>query len=78
MKKDNCTQHADKGSCVGLISSALPEAKNKILAASSDTGVSPIVYLRKQNLSQKFLMNNRTGMRSELPTEERRKPTTTS
>ena len=40
MKKDNCTQHADKGSCVGLISSALPEAKNKILAASSDTGVS--------------------------------------
>lgn len=68
MKKDNCTQHADKGSCAGLISSALPEAKNKILAASSDTGV----------LSQKFLMNNRTGMRSELPTEERRKPTTTS
>ena len=40
MKKDNCTQHADKGSCVGLISSALPEAKTKILAASSDTGVS--------------------------------------
>lgn len=40
MKKDNCTQHADKGSCVGLISSALPEAKNKIYADSSDTGVS--------------------------------------
>ena len=40
MKKDNCTQHADKGSCVGLISSALPKARNKILAASSDTGVS--------------------------------------
>ena len=40
MKKENCTQHADKGSCVGLISSALPEAKNKILADSSDTGVS--------------------------------------
>lgn len=40
MKKDNCTQLADKGSCVGLISSALPEAENKILAASSDTGVS--------------------------------------
>ena len=40
MKKDNCTQHADKGSCVGLTSSALPEAKNKILADSSDTGVS--------------------------------------
>lgn len=39
MKKDNCTQYADKGSCVGLISSALPEVKNKILAASSDTGV---------------------------------------
>lgn len=38
--KENCTQHADKGSCVGLISSALPEAKNKIFAASSDTGVS--------------------------------------
>lgn len=38
MKKDNCTQHVDKGSCVGLISSALPEARNKILAASSDTG----------------------------------------
>lgn len=38
MKKDNCTQHADKGSCVGLISSALPEAKNKIHADSSDTG----------------------------------------
>lgn len=40
MKMDNCTQHADKGSCVGLTSSALPEAKNKILADSSDTGVS--------------------------------------
>lgn len=40
MKKDDCTQHADKGSCVGLVSSALPEAKNKILADSSDTGVS--------------------------------------
>ena len=40
MKKDNSTQHADKGSCVGLTSSALPEAKNKILADSSDTGVS--------------------------------------
>lgn len=40
MKKDNCTQLADKGSCVGLISSALPKARNKILAASSDTGVS--------------------------------------
>lgn len=38
MKMDNCTQHADKGSCVGLTSSALPEAKNKILADSSDTG----------------------------------------
>lgn len=78
MKKDNYTQYADKGSCVGLISSALPEVKNKILAASSDTGVPPIVYLRKQNLSQKILTNNRTGMHSELPTEERRKPTTTS
>lgn len=40
MKKDIYTQYADKGSCVGLISSALPEVKNKILAASSDTGVS--------------------------------------
>lgn len=40
MKKDNYTQYADKGSCVGLISSALPKVKNKILAASSDTGVS--------------------------------------
>lgn len=40
MKKENCTQHADKGSCVGLISSALPKAKNKILADRSDTGVS--------------------------------------
>lgn len=79
MKKDNCTQHADKGSYVGLTSSALPEAKNKILADSSDTGGGPpIVYLRKQNLSQKILKNNRTGMLSELPTEERRKPTTTS
>ena len=78
MKKDNCTQHADKGSCVGLISSALPEAKNKIHADSSDTGCPPIVYLRKQDLSRKILKNNRTGMRSELPTEERRKPTTTS
>lgn len=78
MKKDNYTQYADKGSCVGLISSALPEVKNKILAASSDTGCPPIVYLRKQNLSQKILTNNRTGMHSELPTEERRKPTTTS
>ena len=38
MKMDNCTQHADNGSCVGLTSSALPEAKNKILADSSDTG----------------------------------------
>ena len=78
MKKDNCTQHADKGSCVGLISSALPEVKNKILAANSDTGVSTHCMPAKQNLSQKFLMNNRTGMHSELPTEERRKPTTTS
>lgn len=78
MKKDNCTQHADNGSCVGLISSALPEAKNKILADSSDTGVSTLVYLRKQDLSRKILKNNRTGMLSELPTEERRKPTTTS
>lgn len=34
MKKDNYTQYADKGSCVGLISSALPKVKNKILAAS--------------------------------------------
>lgn len=40
MKKDNCIHYAEKGSCVGLTSSALPEAKNKILAASSDTGVS--------------------------------------
>ena len=40
MNKDSCNHHADKGSCVGLISSALPEAKNKIFAASSDTGVS--------------------------------------
>ena len=40
MKKDNCTQHADKDSCVGLTSSALPEANNKIHADSSDTGVS--------------------------------------
>lgn len=39
MNKDSCNHHADKGSCVGLISSALPEAKNKIFAASSDTGV---------------------------------------
>lgn len=40
MNKENCTQHADKDSCVGLISSALPEANNKIHADSSDTGVS--------------------------------------
>ena len=78
MKKDNCTQHADKGSCVGLISSALPEAKTRFLRLAQIQGCPPIVYLRKQNLSQKFLMNSRTGMHSELPTEERRKPTTTS
>lgn len=78
MKKDNCTQHADKGSCVGLTSSALPEAKNKILAASSDTGVSTHCIPAKQDLSRKILKNNRTGMHSELPTEERRKPTTIS
>ena len=40
MKMDDCTHHADKDSCVGLTSSALPEAKNKNLADSSDTGVS--------------------------------------
>lgn len=40
MKMNNCTHHADKDSCVGLTSSALPEAKNKNLADSSDTGVS--------------------------------------
>ena len=40
MKMNNCTHHADNGSCVGLTSSALPEAKNKNLADSSDTGVS--------------------------------------
>lgn len=78
MKKDNCTQHADKGSCVGLISSALPKARNKILAASSDTGVSTHCMPAKTKSITKILTNNRTGMRSELPTEERRKPTTTS
>lgn len=40
MKMDDCTHHADKDSCVGLTSSALPEAKNKNLADNSDTGVS--------------------------------------
>ena len=37
---DNCNNKADNGSCVGLTSNALPEAKNKNLADSSDTGVS--------------------------------------
>lgn len=78
MKKDDCTQHADKGSCVGLVSSALPEAKNKILADSSDTGVSTHCMSAKTESITKIPKNNRTGMRSELPTEERRKPTTTS
>ena len=78
MKKDNYTLYADKGSCVGLISSALPEVKTRFLRLAQIQGCPPIVYLRKQNLSQKILTNNRTGMHSELPTEERRKPTTTS
>lgn len=78
MKKDNYTQYADKGSCVGLISSALPEVKNKILAASSDTGVSTHCIPAETKSIAKILTNNRTGMHSELPTEERRKPTTTS
>ena len=78
MKMDNCTHHADNGSCVGLTSSALPEAKNKILADSSDTGVSTHCMPAKAGSITKNLKNNRTGMLSELPTEERRKPTTTS
>ena len=78
MKKDNCTQLADKGSCVGLISNAPPKLKTRFLRIAQIQGCPPIVYMQKQNLSQKILMNNRTGMRSELPTEERRKPTTTS
>lgn len=61
MKKDNYTQYADKGSCVGLISSALPEVKNKILAASSDTGgVHPLytcgnkIYRKNPNEQQNW------------------------
>lgn len=78
MKKDNYTQHADKGSCVGLISSALPEVKNKILAASSDTGVSTHCMPAKTKSIAKKSNEQQNGMHSELPMEERRKPTTTS
>lgn len=55
MKKDDCTQHADKGSCVGLVSSALPEANNKILADSSDTGgVHPLYACENRIYHEKF------------------------
>lgn len=50
-----------------------PKLKTRFLRLAQIQGCPPIVYLRKQNLSQKILTNNRTGMHSELPTEERRK-----
>ena len=50
---DNCNNKADNGSCVGLTSNALPEAKNKNLADSSDTGVSTHCILKKvKNLAK--------------------------
>lgn len=55
-----------------------PKLKTRFLRIAQIQGCPPIVYLRKQDLSRKILKNNRTGMLSELPTEERRKPTTTS
>lgn len=50
---DNCNYKADNGSCVGLTSSALPEAKNKNLADSSDTGVSThCIHKKVKNLAK--------------------------
>lgn len=50
---DNCNNKADNGSCVGLTSSVLPEAKNKILADSSDTGVSThCIHKNVKNLAK--------------------------
>ena len=50
---DNCNNKADNGSCVGLTSNALPEAKNKNLADSSDTGVSTYcIHKKVKNLAK--------------------------
>ena len=50
---DNCNNKADNGSCVGLTSNALPEAKNKNLADSSDTGVSThCIHKKVKNLAK--------------------------
>lgn len=50
---DNCNNKADNGSCVGLASSVLPEAKNKNLADSSDTGVSThCIHKKVKNLAK--------------------------
>ena len=50
---DNCNNKADNGSCVGLTSNALPEAKNKNLADSSDTGVSThCIHKKVKNLEK--------------------------
>ena len=50
---DNCNNKADNGSCVGLTSSVLPEAKNKNLADSSDTGVSThCIHKNVKNLAK--------------------------
>lgn len=50
---ENCNNKADNGSCVGLTSSALPEAKNKNLADSSDTGVSThCIHKKVKNLAK--------------------------
>lgn len=78
MNKDNCTHHADKGSCVGLTSSALPEAKNKILADSSDTGVSTHCIPAKAESITKNSKEQQNWYALRTTSEERRKPTTTS
>ena len=50
---DNCNNKADNGSCVGLTSNALPEAKNKNLADSSDTGASThCIHKKVKNLEK--------------------------
>ena len=47
MNKDSCNHYADNKSCVGPTSSVLPEARNKIHANSSDTGVSTHCIIQK-------------------------------
>lgn len=49
-----------------------PKLTTRFMRIAQTQGCPPIVYLRKQNLSRKIPKNNRTGMHSELPTEEKK------